>query len=187
RRHRSRTRPQIRTRLPVPLLTRLLTRPRQAPASGAAHRSYLKGYLIFEIASAGTAHARGVRRTRIGACFLPASPVPHRPLPHPVESDSLPNLLGRESLSTSFRSVRYAPFAGIGSGVAVRGNDGLPLDAAAAREAAGGTGSSARGSGAARGGVGWAARRGSTAQREVGGAAVRRGSAGGRAVGAQEG
>src|SRR6185312_8795498 len=76
---------------------------------------------------------------------------------------------------------------GIGSGVAVRGNDGLPLDAAAAREAAGGTGSSARGSGAARGGVGWAARRGSTAQREVGGAAVRRGSAGGRAVGAQEG
>src|SRR5690242_13119479 len=99
----------------------------------------------------------GVRGTRIGACFPPASPVPHQPLPYSVESDSLPNLLGRESLSTSFRFVRYAPFCRYWVWCCgVRGNDGLSLDAAAAREAAGGAGA-AQGS-AARRGVGGAVR-----------------------------
>jgi hypothetical protein len=119
---------RLRTQLlarPRARLTRLraqpLARARRAPVSAAAHRSYLKGYLIFEIAPVGMAGCAGCAtedRHTFGACSTSASPVPHEPLPYPVESHFLPNLIGRESLSTAFRSVQYAPFAGFGPGVA---------------------------------------------------------------------
>ena len=79
------------------------------------------------------------------------------PLAYPVESHFLPNLIGRESLSTQFRSVQNAPFARIGPGVARLGrSDGyhLPLrqreeqpvawEAARNARAAGGGGSRRR-------------------------------------------